>query len=322
MSFTKYLESKAQPQILTVMDDYKEKLSADMSSLLMKPTDQMDEARKNIINIREVTRTLSELAYPLAEEFRMAVRTGDPKKVGHAHMTFRRWAKYSEANRVLADKIETAMFQYQTKLYGKEFGADDADEVIKSSLGESQAVLDRMSHSIDLAISKIPTWHNHRVIIEAIYPEKGWIINEARVTVGEAFLASFVYEITSSGLKVKSVSEEEMPATLQVDMQALLNKLRSNPKYNRILTLYMTRPLSERRYFEIAKRDLALGIKAVLPNHVTLATVPLSGDSDVWKVRVEEKYLHEYLQEGDVKQYHIVGEEAPVRWIERMSNEK
>jgi len=322
MSFMKYLESKTSPQILVVMDDYKEKLSADMSSLLMKPDEQLSEARKNYVNIREVAKILSELSYPLIAEFSMAVRTGDPKRVSHAHMTFRRWAKYSDADRTIADKIETAMFQYQTKLFGKEFGPEDADEVVKSSLGESQAILDQMAHNIDLAISKIPTWHNHRVVIEAICPEKGWVVTEAKVTVGDAFLASFVYEHTSTGLKVKRVAEEEIPASLKADMQDLLTKLQKNPKYNKILTLYMTRPLSERRYFEIVKRDLALGIEAVLPNHVTLATSPLPGSSDVWKVRVEEKYLREHLHEADVKQYHIIGEEAPVRWIERMSNEE
>lgn len=322
MSFTKYLESKANPQIVIVMDDYKEKLCADMSSLLMKPDEQLAEARKHYVNIREVAKILSELSYPLIAEFSMAVRTGDPKRVTHAHMTFRRWAKYSDADRILADKIETAMFQYQTKLYGKEFGSDDADEVVKSSLCESQAILDQMAHNIELAISKIKTWHNHRVVIEAVCPEKGWVITEAKVSVGDAFVTTFTYEHTSTGLKVKRLAEDELPASLKADMQELLARLSKNPKYNRILTLYMTRPTTERRYFEIAKRDLALGITAVLPNHVTLATSPLPGNPDVWKIRVEEKYLREHLHEGDVKHYQIIGDEAPIRWIERMSNEK
>jgi hypothetical protein len=214
------------------------------------------------------------------------------------------------------------MFQYQTKLYGREFNSEDADEVVKSSMGESQAILDQMAQKIELAISKIPSWRNHRVVIEAICPDKGWIVSEAKVTVGDAFIASFVYEHTSTGLKVGEIAEEDLPDSLKADMHALLAKLQKNPKYNKILTLYMTRPLSERRYFEIAKRDLALGITAVLPNHVTLATSPLPGNSDVWKIRVEEKYLREYLCEGDVKQYHVIGDEAPIRWIERMSNEK
>ena len=113
MSFMKYLENKARPSILVVMDEYKEKLHADMASLMLKPDQQLIEARKNIVNIKDVSRTLSELAYPLSDEFKMAIRTGDPKRVNHAHMTFRRWVDYHNPDRALSDKIETAMFQYQ-----------------------------------------------------------------------------------------------------------------------------------------------------------------------------------------------------------------
>lgn len=322
MSFMKYLENKTCTRAVTVMDAYKEKLDADMSSLLLKPDERLNEARRNIVNMREVSKILSELNYPLKDEFWMAVRSGSAKQVWKAHGAFRRYAEYAKLDRKMTDKIETVLFNYQTKLYAKEFSPEDADEVVKSSLGESQAILDQMAHNIDLAISRIPNWHNHKVIIEAISPENGWVINEARVTIGDAFQASFVYEHTPTGMKAGDFTEEEMPVSLKADMHDLLAKLQKNPKYNRILTLYMTRPFSERRYFEIAKRDLALGIESVLPNHITLATSPLSGDSDVWKVRVEEKYLREYLHEGDVKQYHIIGEEAPIRWIERMSNER
>lgn len=319
MSFMKYLENKVQTSILVVMDEYKEKLHADMASLMLKPDKQLIEARKNIVNFTDFARTLSELAYPLSDEFKMAIRTGDPKRVNHAHMTFQKWVSYAHPDRVLSDKIETTMFQYQAKLYGKEFGPEEADEVIKSSLSESTAILDQMSHNINLAISKIPTWHNHKIVIEAVCPEIGWIVSEAKITVGDTFNAVFLYEHTSTGFKSKLITEEELPASLKNDMQDLLAKLRTNPKYNKILTLYMTRPISERRYFEIAKRDLSLGIEAVLPNHVVLSTISLPGNSDVWKVRVEEKYLKECLHEGDVKKYQVVGEEAPMRWIERMS---
>ena len=318
----KYLESKSRPQTLVIMDEYKEKLTADLAGLLLKPDKQLIEARKHIVNINDLSRTLSELAYPRADEFQMAIRTGDPKRISHAHMTFRRWADYTCPDKKLSDKVETVVFQYETKLYGKEFDANDADQVVKSSLSESQAILNQMVHNIDLAISQIPNWHNHKIVVEAIIPQNGWVVSEAKVTIGDSFQVNFVYEHTPTGFKIKDLNEGELPASLKADLQDLFSKLRGNPKYNRVLTLYMTRPLSERRYFEIAKRDLALGIEAVLPNHITLATTPLFGDSDIWKVRVEEKYLREYLHEGDVRQYHVIGDEAPIRWIERMSNEE
>lgn len=322
MSFMKYIESKIRPNIIIDTSLYQEQLKADVASLLLKPDDKLIEARKNIIDITEMTHILSKISYPLMNELCMSLRTGDVKKISHAHMVFRRWSEYCNYDKNLIDKIETAIFQYQIKLYGNEFGPNDADRVVKSSLTESFAILNKMSQNLNLMISGIPTWGNHQIIIEAIAPEKDWIINEAKVKIGNMFTVDFIYENTPLGFKIKNINEtEEIPVSLKSDFQILLNKLQKNPKYDKISTLYMNRPLSERRVFEIIKRDLSLGIKSVLPQHIILSTSPLTEGTDVWKVKIEEKYLYEYLNEGSIKQYQIM-EEAPLRWIERINVEK
>jgi hypothetical protein len=313
MSFMNYLQTKnRKPSVTTSLEAYRERLSADVASLLIKPDAKLHEARKNLVNMRDFSRALSELHYPLAEEFRMAVRTGDPKKVSHAHMTFRKWAEYSRADRDLTDQVETALFHYQTKLYGHEFNPDDADEVVKSALAESQAMLDRLAHNIELAIEKLPHWHGHPVVLEALCPEGGWVVEGAHVTVGEAFRAGFDYVYGPLGYRVENVKRDGLPASLLDDIKALVARLQQNPKYNKILTLYMARPISERRYFELAKRDVSLGISTVLPGHVKLSASPDHPDKDVWKVRVEDKHL----RESAPGEYHVIGDEAPIRWIE------
>jgi hypothetical protein len=321
MSFTKYLESKNLPKILINLDDYKKNLQADIFSLIFKPDHQLIEVRKNIVNIFEISKILLELAYPRSEELKMAIRTGEPKKVSHAHMVFRNWANFQE-KRQLSDKIEMALFHYQTKLYGKEFSSEDADKIIDSAISESLAILEQMSHKINLAISRVSSWQNHQVLIEGLFPNKEWVINEAKIIIGENFKASFVYENTPIGFKIKNIEENEIPESMAKNFQDLIYKLSINPKYNRILTLYMNRPTSERRYYEIAKRDLSLGIEAALPHHVVLSNIMLNTEEDVWKVRLEEKYIHEHIKEGNFKQYNIVGDEAPIRWIERVNYEK
>lgn len=317
MSFTKYLETKSRPKTNVILDAYKEKLQADLSSLVIKPDIQLNEAKKNIVNIYEVSKILSELKYPLINEFNMAVRTGDSKKAHHAHMTFRKWTEYSNVDRKLSDRIETIMFQYQVGLFNGEFGPEQADEVVKSSLAESQAILENFEKQIDLAISSLRRWGNHSVSLEAISPETGWVISEAKVILGESFKAEFTITNTPLGLKVGDLKKEEIPASLEADALALMQKLNTNPKYNKILTLYMTRPVTDRRYFEMTKRDLSLGIKTGLPNHVVLTTMPMSENQDVWKVKIEEKYLREHLCEGDYKEYYIIGDDAPIKWIEQ-----
>ena len=322
MSFMKYIESKVRPNIIIDTALYQEQLKADVASLLLKPDDKLIEARKNIIDINEMNHILSKISYPLMNELCMALRTGDVKKISHAHMVFRRWAEYCNHDQNLIDKVETAIFHYQIKLYGNEFGANDADKVVESSLAESHAILNKMSQNLNLMISSIPKWGNHKIIIEAISPDKDWIVNEAKVKIGDMFFVDFIYENTPLGFKIKNINEtQELPQELKTDFQLLLNKLNQNSKYNKILTLYMNRPISDRRFFEIIKRDLSLGIKSALPSHIILSTSPLIENADVWKIKIEEKYLYEYLNEGNIKQYQIM-EDAPLKWIERINFEK
>jgi hypothetical protein len=315
MSFTSYVESRSRTNIVIILDEYKEKLNADMSSLLLKPNDQISEVKKNILNLQEMSKLLSEVHYPLANELIMAIRTGDSRKVSHANSIFNRWAE----NNKNCDKIRLSLFEYCAKLYGNKFGPEEVDEITNCYLAESKLVLDQMAKNIDLAISKIPSWKSQEIVIEAICPENDWIVNESKVNVGKSY---FIYESTPLGYKVKNLFEDQAPLSLKISMQDLIDKLQSNPKYNKILTLYMSRPLSERKYFEIMKRDLSLGIKASIPNHVTLANLPTKNQSDIWKVRIEEKHLQEYLHEGDFVEYQIIANEAPIRWIERLNNEE
>jgi len=319
MSFLKYIENKIKPNIIVSTDEYKEKLQADMASLVIKPDEKIIEAFKNIIDIKEFSINLSELSYPFSYELEMAVKTGDPKILNRAHSKFRKWSNYTDADQIFSNKIETTIFKYQSKLYSREFGPLESDEVLKSSLVESVSIIDQMSHNINLAISKIDNWNNHQILIEAIPPKTGWIISEAKITIGDSFKISFLYENTSIGFKIKSLQEkEELPISMKENIQDLLTKLKNNPKYNKILTLYMTTPFSERKYFETIKRDLSLGIKTTLPKHVALKTIPFSyEENDVWKVKIDEKYVKEFNK--DIKEYQFITDETPVLWIERLN---
>lgn len=321
MSFMKYFETRNISRTTVVMDDYEQKLKADISSLLLKPDAKINEARKSLINMQEVYKILSELNYPLRDEFWIAVRSSDPKNIRKVQAAFRRYSEYANLDRKLLNQVESVLFSYQTNLYCKEFNSEDTDCVIKSILEDSTTVLNKMASRIDLAISQIPTWRDYQVKLEAISPASGWIVSEAKLTVGNTFNASFICD-SFPVFKIKPLEENtELPEVLKNNLQDLIVKLRDNPKYNRLLTLYMTRPLSERKYFETVKRDLSLGLQSVLPNHVVLTDNPLFNDLDIWKVKIEEKYLREELIEN-IKQYHVLEQDAPIRWIERMSNEK
>jgi hypothetical protein len=317
MSFMNYVERKKNPKIITNMDNYKNILQSEFSSLVLKPNFQSNEIKKNIVNIYEISKILYELSYQFSEELKMAIRTGDPVKINEAHKNFSSWAKSNKKNKDLTEKIETILFNYQTKLYDEKILPEDIDKIVDFLVSESQIVLDQISQKIFLGISQIPSWRNYQITIEALIPEKDWIVNEAKITIGENFKTSFVYKKNFLGHEIKNIEESEVPERMSKNIKLLIETLNSNSKNNRVLTLFMNRPFSERHYYETIKKDLSLGIKSVLPQHIVLSDYPLETDEDVWKVKLEEKYI----QENNFKKYIIVENEAPIIWIERINNE-
>lgn len=320
MSFTKYAEikNKTKPNIIIVMDDYKEKLEADMASFILKPQYQSHNVNKYIINTLEISKILSEVNYPFSNKFQIALSTTDPKKVNNAYKEFSEWSAYY-GDEQLVFKIKTEVFKYLKNIYNNNLTVENIDEIAQSILCESKSIVEKMSHNIEMAISKIPRW-NYKVVLEAINPVDNLLLTEVKVIIGDIVTSSFIYENSLNGFNIKDI-EEESPNSLNFIKQNLISKLNANAKYNNILTLYMNRPLSERKIYELAKRDLSLGIKAVLPEHIHLTDKLVLNELDIWKVKIDKQYLVEDIVNGN-KQFNFIKDSVPIRWIERVINEE
>ena len=319
MSLIKYIENKPKTNIHINMDEYKEKLNADISSLLLKPDERISEVKKYVFDVQKASSILSEINYPLRNEFFMAIRSGCPLQVQKAYKLFKKYTENANLD-YFKNQIETALLDYQTKLYLNQFKLEDANDAIKSFIFESQLFLDHVSHQIKLVVSKINDWNGHNIVIEALYPKSGWVVSEAKITVGDRFPAIFTYEKTSIGFKIQNLIENKLPEILKNNVENLISKLKNNDKYESILTLYAATPFSERKYLESIKRDLSLGIKTVLSNRIELFESPFFEQLDVWKIRVDEMHVKEYIDKTNVKKYRSVEEEYPVYWIERIEN--
>jgi hypothetical protein len=323
MSFKNFVENKDQQIIIVSLEKYKESLNADLSALFIKPTNQIEKVKKNIVDFQDLSRSLSEVNYPNSEELKICIKTGNTKKFNRFQIDFHNWSESNQANREITDKIKSILFQYLSKLYNENLNVEDIDDIFKSYLSESQNILEKMCQNIILKTTSIPEWTNQKITLEAIYPQDGWIISEAKVTIGDMFHSSFFYEYNFPYFTIKNIQEGEMSSKEINNFQKLISELRKNTKNSNILTLYLSVPTSDRYIFEGIKRDLCLGIKSVLPNHVILSNNPLvDKNNDLWKVKIEELYLNECLNEGDFKQYNLVEEDVKIRWIERINNEE
>jgi hypothetical protein len=319
MSLKKYIEKKEKPNIIVSLDSYKESLISCVSSLILKPQN-ITESKKYIIDYDYLEKILSEMAYPFSKQIQMILKTGDVCKINQAHKELKSWIKNNYQSNNNSDFVDNAIYDYQSSLYQENITPDNIDKIFNSYLNESQKTMKLITNFISSKLEKIKNWNDHTIEIEALFPADGLIVNEAKVKIKHF---DFDLEFRSPNFVVKNIKEIEMMPSLSENVNNLLSLLTENEKFEKILTLYMTRPTEERSFYESIKREISLGISSVLPNHLELQSLPIQENfkSDLWKVKVNSRYVCEKFIEGNYKQYEIINE-CPIRWIERIYHEE
>jgi hypothetical protein len=161
-------------------------------------------------------------------------------------------------------------------------------------------------------------WNNHPIFISSIY-DGDRVSNVANVFIGENYHMCFDYKKIDTGFVVENVVFSEMPSAMRSQIDALLQRIKESPKIKKMVTLYMSKPQSERNLFERKKREIALGMKTTLPKNTVLMNMPIDENNDIWKVRMREEKLSRILQEGDFEQYQIM-DEVDLIWISKVKN--
>lgn len=314
MSLKKYIENKIKTQIITNLQQYTEKLQADLASLLLKPNEKIVEAKKNSICITQLYKMLSEVKYPHKDQLCFALSSGDVKTIAKAQDTFQEFKNFSKNK--LCEDINNEIYDYKIRLISEKFTLNDVDAVYNSCFYESNLSINKFARMIEIAISKIPSWKNCDVLIEALGSENGLELEKIKISLNNS---SFLFNVENH--EITEVCESEASDSIKNNILQLIKQLKENPKYNQIISLYTVQPLSERKLFDNLKKDLVLGIEATLPNHIILTNLPIAKNQDIYKIKIGEQYIKEFMCEGDQKQFLLICEEAPVRWIERINYE-
>lgn len=316
MSLKKYIENKEKPKIEVSLDSYKETLISNVSGLILKPQNLL-ESKKYIIDYNLLDKTLSEMSYPFRQHIQMSLKTGDIFKINQAHKKFKSWAVNNSKN---VDDVDNAIYEYQASLYQENLNPDNIDKICKSYFEESQKNIKLIRNFISSKLEKIHDWNNHLVEIYGLYPSTGFVVSEARVKIKDF---TFDVEIEMPNFLIKNIQNVEKPLSLVENTNKLISLLKQNDKSDKILTLYMSRPKQERAFYESIKKEICLGFNCDLPNYVELGNLPLieNPDTDLWKIKIDSKYVYEKLIEGNYKQYELI-DESPIRWIERINDEE
>lgn len=316
MSLKNYIENKTKTKIIFCLENYKQNLFANISGLLLKPNEKIEEARKQILNILQLELFLSEASCPFSEEMQIAIKSNDIKKIKQIHEKFRNWSKSCKLDENIFCRIDNSLFDYQSKFYSDRLNPEDIDKIVESYFCESQIAIKKLCNAINFCIDKIPNWGHHTIKIEAINQDDEFVVSKAKINIGD--YSSFVVKIGRE-YNVENLNCDEKYLKLKEDTESLKKMLEGKYKSDKILTLYISRPLCERKFFESSKRDVCMGLVSTLPKHITLKNMPIKSENeDLWKIKVEEKNIYEILNEGDFKEYQVIDENCSIKWLERV----
>lgn len=203
------------------------------------------------------------------------------------------------------------------------------EETIQQALLGTKKEMLKLKSVIEQAISRIHQWNNYSILIQ---PEANQnemnrysieTTNSALVTLGQGHMApNFMIFQHENQMIIDDVIEggdTDFFATPQIqsDYFNLINELKNpgSTSKGKVLTLYTARPKKDREEF-LQSQKLPINIfLANNYNHVEGLAQDLGGERDIWKVRIDSRYLTQTLN-GPIKYYQITTPEAPVQKME------
>lgn len=219
--------------------------------------------------------------------------------------------------------IDVSGYEGELKRKFSGYKDDGIVDEISNLVKKSEENMGEIRSIISDVISGISSWRTKDVTIKALFGESidGDILpsNSADIYLGDIsdkvfFMVTnhdgrmMVDDVLEGGDKEFFKSED-----LQSDYFELVNGLKNygNNNVDRVLTLYTARPRVDRERI-LSSHRMPLNIFLVDDEyHAQGLVVDLSGERDLWRVRISSRYLTRTLDSG-VKYYQLTTRDAPM----------
>jgi hypothetical protein len=194
-------------------------------------------------------------------------------------------------------------------------------DLANNSLEETNKNMEELKSKIESAISMFD-WNGSKIKITPIMPESSEdavpVANSAYIIVGkDGFFSYFVSEEKGFVDDIIEGGEDDQEFFAnegeKQDYFNLIDYLQNPNKKEKILTLFTARPAKDREFYSKASYLPANIFLSNSFSHVDGLAGDLQGERDVYKVRINSKYLIKTL-DGPVK-YYQVKKDAPVEYI-------
>jgi hypothetical protein len=278
---------------------------------LVEQLERLEEARAAIaVDVARYARDLKEYVSGLsmgAEQTKKRYDAGDPE--------------------VLARYKDYAPSGYPWK---------DARIDVAGFVRETKRNMEAVARTVAAAVGRVEGWGGSRLVVRPMYgyytrsgfeefkPMDGGATDAKVDFLGGRNAPGFTLFSDGTVDDVLDAGDRDFftdPA-VEVDYFALVGELRSpgsTARAGKVLTLYTARPRKDRATYDGAKK---------VPSGIFLTTgedrayrlgLDLGGDRDVYRVRIDSRFLVQTLDAGGVREYQAVGRgEVPVVAIDRV----
>lgn len=261
--------------------------------------------------------------YPLLPNLIKSLQSKNSRYIMDQFEKFRKWTdeKYkgkwdlqsrNEMSKVreLSKNIFLYMDSY-SKRHSIEESEADIKKTIQNVMVETQKNMENIKDLIEQAISRISNWNNSPIIIHpSANKEEFTPSNSAQVMLGiDEMSPSFMIDEKIDIDDIIEGGDEDFfkSPQIQSDYFNLINELKKPGSTNKgkILTLYTARPKKDRQQY-LASQELPVNVfLANSYDHVEGIASDFGGERDIWRVRVDSRYLTQTL-DGNVKYYQVI----------------
>lgn len=213
-----------------------------------------------------------------------------------------------------------------------EFTPESGKELTKQSLQQTEVAMQKISSFIKAAISRIEGWNNTPITINAMEIAKdatNYYVDDAWVMVGTAKNSPSFICFNNNTIEVEDVLEagdEEFfnDPKIEQDYFNLTRELKTPNSTNRgkVLTLYTARPVTDRARYTDARTIPPNIFFTSKYSEAEGLSVELGAGTirDIWKIRIDSKYLVQTIDTPWEKQYQAIGSsDIPIRSAELIS---
>ena len=212
------------------------------------------------------------------------------------------------------------------------FDENQAKQYLDELTVETQTHMQAIAETLQQAISRIPNWNGSQIVVKArpidkqndLQPE-----TDASIEFGNDEMApNFTYfVIDETRIEIDDVLEAGdgdffTDNKIQSDYFNIIKEIRnpgSSNKGGKMLTLYTARPKEDRQRYE-SSQTIPSGIFLTNKYDSAEGIGRDFGGRDIWRVRIDSRYLITTLDSPNEKQYQAVGpEKIPVQRMELVS---